>query len=536
MRSEEHIRGEEGQRLCEHLLPREWNKIPARDHDYGLDLVVQVFERGQDTGLLFSIQVRGTRRIRLSKGHVKHRIKTKHLKQYLVHHEPVFFVVSDLAGGGAYWLFMQQYICESVGNEQLERQRTVTVSVPLCNRLQDYAGLRDAVRLARQYMANLYPGSPDAAIREEISRWEKLDPRFKVRVVATPDGTHYTLSARADAVPVRLTFSGSGDIIGPKLRDFLGRGLPTVFGSGEIAVDGSDLFRELVQSLGPQVEVRPGPLGTLALGFSVVDESERHIARLPDIQATIWGGPAEHRVTGTLGGILNVSIVEPVGASTELSFDLLVDADWIGKPVLDLPYFDVITSFFAALREHPRVRMTNAEINRHLASALVGTLERSGVVTRLWPILDLLSKARAVARYFGVNPRLTHLDEGAVRSVWGLHRLISGEQLRTSAPNFSCSARVERDRVALLLAAPQPRGPSLVLERPETVDFLGEPLELRVRLHYTHTRLSSPAALRRELRTGHPWIPVRWHGTKDTERIVKLMRGGEQRLTPGEAH
>lgn len=60
-RPEQHRSEDSSRRAFEALLPEEW-VYRQLSHDYGIDGEVEVFSGGEATGLIFKVQLKGTRR------------------------------------------------------------------------------------------------------------------------------------------------------------------------------------------------------------------------------------------------------------------------------------------------------------------------------------------------------------------------------------------------------------------------------------------------------------------------------------------
>jgi hypothetical protein len=132
-RPEEHEIDTAAERLFESVLPSSW-VARRQEPDYGIDYIVDVFTEGVATGIQFATQLKGSRSVRCRDGVVTFPLQTKHLAYYVDKVRlPVFLVRIDIAGGIAYWVFLQQYAMETLSGIKWRQQKSVTIRVPTIN-------------------------------------------------------------------------------------------------------------------------------------------------------------------------------------------------------------------------------------------------------------------------------------------------------------------------------------------------------------------------------------------------------------------
>ena len=104
--------GEKATLLVEKIF-NEANWVCNRLHpDFGIDLYVKVVESEHITPWEFHVQIKGTERPHISKGHIHFAIDTEHLKYWYDSPLPVLFVICDVQSEKAYWLWVKEYLEE----------------------------------------------------------------------------------------------------------------------------------------------------------------------------------------------------------------------------------------------------------------------------------------------------------------------------------------------------------------------------------------------------------------------------------------
>ncbi|MBC8265193.1 MAG: DUF4365 domain-containing protein [Anaerolineales bacterium] len=132
--------------------------------DYGLDMHVEIVADGQVTGREFSVQIKGTDRLKTSGTDVIHRCKVSTARYFLQRSELVMYVVYDAEEETAYWVWMQHYLLSRAHSGWLGQQ-TVLIRIPLARRLtaESLPAIADDVE-AWQERVELILNWPGAAI------------------------------------------------------------------------------------------------------------------------------------------------------------------------------------------------------------------------------------------------------------------------------------------------------------------------------------------------------------------------------------
>jgi hypothetical protein len=127
--------------------------IERMRHDYGIDLELKTYNKdGEREPGDISIQVKATDGLILRKGQTAFgfRIERSHLLWWLSEFEPVLLIVFDAKAQRAYWLCIQGYFAALENFNFFAAGKTITVQVPIRNRLNSRA-MRGFARLRDQY-------------------------------------------------------------------------------------------------------------------------------------------------------------------------------------------------------------------------------------------------------------------------------------------------------------------------------------------------------------------------------------------------
>ncbi len=128
--------GRQAVRIITDALPPEWTSEPVLE-DWGRDLMIEVFTRGESTGLIICAQSKGQQRVKVAKGtHVKQRIKAGQLRYLVEYGGPTVLFVVDVTKRSIWWATPQvdTAMLKKVAAAE-EDDDELTVRVPLANRL-----------------------------------------------------------------------------------------------------------------------------------------------------------------------------------------------------------------------------------------------------------------------------------------------------------------------------------------------------------------------------------------------------------------
>jgi uncharacterized protein DUF4365 len=140
IRAESHKLEEASERFFRNALPRDWT-CEKPEHDYGVDLRVDIFEDGQATGLELLVQLKSSAE---SSGDVFEivRVKTSTYNYLWSKLQVVILVKFVEADSEGYWLWLRDIV------EPREDQETLNLKIPKTNRLSriDWEQIKTYVR------------------------------------------------------------------------------------------------------------------------------------------------------------------------------------------------------------------------------------------------------------------------------------------------------------------------------------------------------------------------------------------------------
>jgi hypothetical protein len=129
LRPREHVLETESEKFARRVIPAEWT-TEKKEHDYGIDLQVEVVRNENVTGARFSIQLKGTDSLKVrKKAYIAHLCATSALFYYLQLPEPVVYLVYDAKGDQGYWIWIQEFIREGLDPNWKDKDE-VTVRIP----------------------------------------------------------------------------------------------------------------------------------------------------------------------------------------------------------------------------------------------------------------------------------------------------------------------------------------------------------------------------------------------------------------------
>jgi hypothetical protein len=145
-RSESQRIGSGGQRLVEHLIEKTGVWISRRqDEDFGIDLEAELADP-RPRGEILKIQIKGKEKPEITSQGVKVVLETKYLRLAESFRIPLLFVVADITGDRAWYVWLQGWLVEQrrVGKTLASFKDHVTVYIPETDTLT--AGLQGPLK------------------------------------------------------------------------------------------------------------------------------------------------------------------------------------------------------------------------------------------------------------------------------------------------------------------------------------------------------------------------------------------------------
>lgn len=459
------------------LLPQSWlwrEQAP----DFFIDYQVEVVETGELTGVQFGLQVKGSESVKIRKAGIRFRMNRKPLLYYRDNARlPVFLVLVDVKQRDAYWLFAQQYLREYAGAAQLDSQNTLSVTFNVEDCFSNQARFTEAVKAAEQYVRDLYPGSPIAAVKQRRHALQKLDPNIAVNV--SVQGGHEVVELHPGK-PLSLTFASREVEAREQFLAMVKRGDVFLADMDLVGPLDSPLMRQLMPEgrykLRFEPESRPGSV-----------QLRWHTSEFLHIDGFWRGGTQIMRFVGSVpDSPLSVEITVSRGA-TDDDFNITVSTPlrlnvWDGQLVSYLPWFDQLRSLAATLASGEEVELGYFVEGVRLGSGQL-TATDNEINQHLHRELDWFERVRFLANHYRLDVRLpkttdiTYQTERELAALWALTRGDSFQDVIRGA-TFQCIVESNDSLPAHWRSGePQPHGTMKIIGT-AAFDLFGHDIEI----------------------------------------------------------
>jgi hypothetical protein len=507
------------------VLPPTWLKREQWP-DFYIDFVVELDSDDGPSGLKCAVQLRGTASPRYRKESIQHRVKTKALAYYVDRSpEPVFLVVVDVQQKQGYWTHLQQWAKD---HPEWRKQKSVTIEVPVENKLDDLIAFRRAIEEAVASMQSVTTAADGLQ-----KKYERLDSRFAIEVGFIKGNTMLTL------VP-RETVKGLVRVLGPqssaKLTELVEKGNPTHFERSELELEGSRIFTELLREA-TRGGITLHAVKRVACSVSILTRDENGGERplFTNLASVIEAGTRELRVDVTIAhspltlhctaGITQESRLAPGKFNTSFEYQ-----QWMGQDLLHVAHFEGVRSFVqSANAGNPLVLQVDIDGNRLFRAAI--NLTDSESFASINPILELLELARRIARHLAVEPKTPTIDDlfREEQSMLLISEIIEKGELtqpvNSASGTLECTAGTLR---MLIDAARRPDSIDPTMEFLEVLPpILGCPADKwRLRRRLTRVALTPDSERLVQAHSGDPGaiLSVRAQATQQSHCITKLVR------------
>ncbi|MDB6066354.1 MAG: hypothetical protein JWR26_2562 [Pedosphaera sp.] len=427
--------------ILKSLLPAGW--LPRKqDPDFHVDYVVEVVESGELTGLNFGVQLKGVQPRKGKPVRFKYSLKVKHLSYYLDKATiPIFLILVNVVNGKAYWCFTQKYARECIDPNELKKRNTVSIPFvegDCMDRPQDF---KQSVLDATEYMKKLYPGSISAAVEAQVAKLQEIDPRVDVNISFRDGHQHVALSAKHQFEFKTTVVGQNASELKQALENFVERGDKLKVQASALKFEGAPLLSHFFPgsdddyvTLQYAREV-PGSLqmfegGSEPIFLFQIDANFKCGTKF----ATFEGGP-------TNSALLLKTTISVESAIRSEPHDLrifLIPDKWIDQPLQELAYFDLIHRFLGNLNEGRPTVLKFHVLGNYLFSS---QLDSSGIgnVAEMFEMLNLIQKARFIARKFKLNPALpkpSSIKSKQLKTIDDIYELLHGRQTRSPIPHF----------------------------------------------------------------------------------------------------
>jgi hypothetical protein len=357
--------------------------------------------------------------------------------------------------------------------------------------------------------------------------YRRLDPRFDVKMTVTAEGESF-LARALEKVQVKLSFS-EPFVSSGKINQLLGKGLPVSMLPGEVIAEGSLLLQTVVEGAAKR-------RGTMRLfkrrqghvDLSRVNAAGREVFRYSGLPCEYEGGITECRfVARSLSDVLTIQgCCSDSQEPQQLSLNYAL-TPWFGKPLIDLPCYDLMEGFLGRVGMGERIRMEFYFDGVKAFSGLVvfnnGELKS---VAHLLDALDIVSRAKWIANTCRLNPLHPPGFSPAVQSeVDTLYGILNDRQAKYASPEAKVETFLRRQDIEGGIGNrlfDVPTRLSLIRETDE-FPFLGHSITIGpVEHQLTEMRLSTDqTALEKAIENGVGDVPAYWEASPQTELIIR---------------
>jgi hypothetical protein len=382
--------------------------------DFFVDYLVEIVETGEPTGKHFGVQIKGYEELTETRKPLSYSFKTKHLDYYLNRSlHPIFLLLINVSTREGYWLFAQKYLKEKVDQAILAKQKTLLVQFAPDDNLFNDLKFKCLLPPAEQFVRDLHPGSPLAAIQKRKAELEAKDPRCSVSVSIKDGSEHVIVTANEN-----FQFKTNINSANPQgWKDLFERGKKLKIKRGEIEFVGAPIMEEVVKAAGSELEIRYGTDYPGAL--HIISKAEQ--GKIIPIEGRFRGGTKYLTFDGQFPN-------SPLGISFEVSLDAARNGEefnlaisfqpkkWTGQPILFLPYYDQITAFCNAFRSETSPEM---EIFVQGNSVVRGTIDgdTADIFRGISKAMEWFGMSRWLAQHYQINPLVPAVDHFSIEQV-----------------------------------------------------------------------------------------------------------------------
>jgi len=344
---------QEAQLLLKQKLPKNW-LIREQKPDIHIDYFIEIVENELPSGVMFCVQLKGSRQLNIKRDIVKLQFKSKQLSYYLEKiKNPVYLIVADVNNNECYWLFLQEYIKSNIKPLVLKNQKNVTLKIPKVNTLNNIKKFQEQIYLDEKYIRELFPSSIPAAIYAQKEHWKKLDPRIDVDIHHSGTNTSFKFNPKE-----KINFSfhvkkKKPDKFEEKIEEALNKGTAVEFDTKDVEVRGSDLLSELMndKNVEGKISIKPSRWVNGSVLLETIDKNNNSSSILYNVNGKIFIGKTDFKFEGELENApFKLTLLAPFRANknkmianVEMVFDY---KKWINKSIIFLPYRERLYNLF----------------------------------------------------------------------------------------------------------------------------------------------------------------------------------------------
>lgn len=444
-----------------------------------MDYEIETVRDREPTGFHFGVQIKGRQHVVTRKGVLRLTMEQKPLKYYRDDARlPIFILLVDVENRNAYWLFAQRYLRQNAESARLNRRKTLTLKFDAKDCLCDSGRFERALAKAEEFMRELYPGSPRAAVEQRRRMLQSLDPTIALNVSFVDGREIVTLRPTQ---PLSLTFRGQEKEITNAFQGLMTGGDAVRCEADLVCAGQSPLFSKLMPTGRYQLRLEgQRRVGSVHLSWG---ESQSQFIQVDGF----WqGGTERTRFRGALHATpLSIEVDVTRGAQpTDMQFGVSISLNfkqWEGQLTCGLPWFDPVRSLIAALGSNKPVTLTCFFEGLRVGAGVL-TATANAVNARTAQKFDWLARVRDIAMKYAPEtllPKLTEISYEQERQMDALWALSRGDSFADdiSEATFSFTVRCEAPLPESWASGAATAG-SLKISGTSSFDFFGHSIEL----------------------------------------------------------
>jgi len=520
-------------------IPPGW-LIREQNPDIHIDYFVEIADSSGPSGIIFGIQLKGTTSLKYSKKYIKISMKTKHITYYLDRvKQPILIIVIDVKNKKGFYLFIQEWV-KNLPKRTWKSQKNLVLKIPIENLLSNADQLEEVIRNADIYMRDLWPSSIIAAINYEKHRLEKLDSRCEISISHSNGKTNYDIRPK-NSISCKFQIKHS-ELIQKAFTDFYDRGFPFSLDSNDIInVEGSDLIKDAFGKSVPGKLMLERKYESILL-ISTSNELNQETSLLYEVKGFLSGGRKEIRFDGGIKETpfrIKCFLEVDEEVITSCHFTITFDySSWDRLPILQLPFFERIYSFFQAVFAGDAIKIVCEmkgnflyEFRNAYISKKKNSQDDYEYFQTVYHYLNTINKVRNISLQTGINlilPKIDLISRDNIDDIDMIYELINRKEYRKEGSNIKITANMIPDdksiefikeRVNKKLSEP------LVLEMQEVKYIIfGREIDLgSLRYTFTNPKLLIDEDITNVKYKKDNSIDIKIIGTEDSELIINKV-------------
>lgn len=138
-RTLQHIIDSKAQKQFEQSIPNEWIIRSQKENDYGIDYEIEIFNNSISTGIIFKVQLKGTKKLKkLKNENISFSLGIEHIEYFIKElNIPTFLIIADIESENTYWtnVLLDRELRENYNKAVDKNSKSITLHIPSSNLL-----------------------------------------------------------------------------------------------------------------------------------------------------------------------------------------------------------------------------------------------------------------------------------------------------------------------------------------------------------------------------------------------------------------